>query len=161
VPDITPTKIEVYLFRRRGRRVEFLCLKRSGKGRLPGVWQPVTGGLKRGEPVFAGAAREVREEIGVTPRRWWTLEDVDIYLHPETGRARVMAMFAAELRASDRIRLSREHSAFEFRPAPGARRRYLWEGQRRGLESVRRQVLRGGSLAAALEITKTMKRYQR
>jgi 8-oxo-dGTP pyrophosphatase MutT (NUDIX family) len=161
VSDITPTKIEVYLFRRRGRRVEFLCLKRSARGRLPGVWQPVTGGLKRGEAPFAGAAREVREETGLRPRRWWTLEDVDIYLHPETGRARVMAMFAAELGARDRVTLSREHTSFEFRNAAGARRRYLWEGQRRGLESVRRQVLRGGPLAAALEITKTMKRFQR
>jgi 8-oxo-dGTP pyrophosphatase MutT (NUDIX family) len=62
---LRPTQIEVYLFRRRSGRVEFLCLKRAARGRLPGIWQPITGGLRRGEGAFAGAKREVREETGL------------------------------------------------------------------------------------------------
>ena len=158
MPDLRPTQIEVYLFRRRGRRIEFLCLKRAARERLPGVWQPVTGTLRRGEGALAGAAREVREETGLTPRRWWALEGVGIYFHPPTGRARVMAMFAAEVGASDRVVLSREHAAFTFLGAAAAGRRFLWAAQRRGLESVRREVLRGGELARALEVTQMMKR---
>src|SRR5438045_522053 len=111
VPDLRPTQIEVYLFRRRARRVEFLCLRRA-RGLLPGVWQPVTGGLRRREGVLAGAAREVREETGLSPRRWWALEGVGIYFDARAGLARVMAMFAAEVDPQDGVRLSREHEAF-------------------------------------------------
>jgi 8-oxo-dGTP pyrophosphatase MutT (NUDIX family) len=161
VPDLRPTQIEVYLFRRRAGRIEFLCLKRSARGRLGGVWQPVTGGLRRGEGAFAGAAREVREETGLSPRRWWALEGVGIYFHPPAGRARVMAMLAAEVGASDRVTLSSEHEAFVFLGAAAAGRRFLWEAQRRGLVSVRREVLRGGPLARALEVTWMMKRTRR
>ena len=67
--------IEVHLFRRAGRRVEFLCLRRARTRRLPGVWQPVTGKRRRGETAFAAARREVREETGLEPRRWWALEE--------------------------------------------------------------------------------------
>jgi len=161
VPDLTPTQIEVYLFRRRAGRVEFLCLKRAARGKLGGVWQPITGGLRRGEPALAGASREVREETGLSPRRWWALEGVGIYFYPPTGRARVMAMFAAEVGVADRVKLSREHEASAFLGAGPAGRRFLWEAQRRGLESVRREVLRGGPLASALEVTHMLKRTRR
>ena len=158
MPDLRPTQIEVYVFRRRAGRVEFLCLKRAARERLPGVWQPVTGTLRRGEGALAGAAREVREETGLDPGRWWALEGVGIYFHPPTGQARVMAMFAAEAGAADRVTLSREHAASEFLGAAAAGRRFLWAAQRRGLESVQREVLRGGALAGALEVTQMMKR---
>jgi len=161
VPDLRPTQIEVYLFRRRAGSVEFLCLKRSARGPLGGVWQPVTGGLRRGEGALAGAAREVREETGLIPRRWWALEGVGIYFHPPAGRARVMAMFAAEVGTNERVTLSREHADFAFLGAGPAGRRFLWEAQRRGLESVRREVLRGGPLARALEVTHMLKRTRR
>ena len=156
MPDLKPTKIEVYAFRRRGRKVEFLCLKRA-RGRLAGVWQPVTGSLERGEGALAGAAREFFEETGLRPRRWWALEGVGLYFDAPAGRARVMAMFAAEVRAGDRVKLSREHTDSAFLAPAAAGRRFLWEAQRRGLESVRREVLRGGALARALDVTREMK----
>jgi hypothetical protein len=69
-----------------------------------------------------------------------------------------MAMFAAEIGPRDGITLSREHEASAFLGAAAAGRRFLWEAQRRGLETVRREVLRGGPLARALEVTHRMKR---
>ena len=75
MPAIRCSHVEVYLFRRRGGKVEFLTLRRSpNRRKLPGVWQPVTGKLERGERAWASAAREVLEETGLKPRRWWTLE---------------------------------------------------------------------------------------
>ena len=68
-----------------------------------------------------------------------------------------MAMFAAEVKAGDRVKLSREHTDSAFLAPAAAGRRFLWESQRRGLESVRREVLRGGALARALEITREMR----
>jgi len=151
-PVLALSLIEVYVFRRRAGRIEFLCLRRSPKRILGGVWQPVTGKIRRGERAAAAAAREVREEIGLAPRKMWALESVTIYFDPAANRARVLPLFAAEIGPGDRVRLSPEHDAFGFLGARAAGGRFLWEAQRRGLLAVRREVLARPRLARALEI---------
>ena len=67
--------------------------------------------------------------------------------------------FAAEIGPGDRRAPVRASTTdWAFLPAAEAGRRYLWESQRRGLEDVKRQVLRGGALAAALEVTGLLER---
>jgi len=146
--------VEVHLFRRRGRKVEFLVLQRAPGRRLPHVWQPVTGKLKRGEGVLAGAAREVREETGLVPRRWWALESMVTYFDSRSGRAVLLPVLVAEVGLRDRVRLSREHRDHAFVNAAAAGRRFLWDQQRRALAALRREVLGGGRRAHALEITR-------
>ncbi|HVP15586.1 MAG TPA: NUDIX domain-containing protein, partial [Terriglobales bacterium] len=150
--------VEVYLFRTRARgartprRIEFLCLRRGRVAFLPGVWQPVTGKRRRGETSRVAALREVREETGLAPVRWWALEAPTVYYDAALDRVMALSLFAAEIAPDAQVRLSREHDAWAFLPAREAGRRFLWEAQRRGLEDVRRQVLRGGPLARTLEL---------
>ena len=144
--------IEVHLFRRSGRRLEFLCLRRARTRRLPGVWQPVTGKRRRGETALAAARREVREETGLEPRRWWALEEPTTIYQARRDEVIAIPVFAAEVAPRGRVRLSGEHDEWAFLPAREAGRRFLWETQRRAPEDVRRQVLRGGPLADALEL---------
>jgi dATP pyrophosphohydrolase len=155
----TSDHVEVYVFRRRGRRVEFLALRRAeGRRLLPGIWQPVTGQRRRGERALHTAAREVLEETGLRPSRWWALETVTLYLDASTDRLAVLPLFAAEVGPDDLVVPSKEHDAHAWLGARAAGERYLWESQRRGLDSVRRGVLRGGRLALALEVTNWLKR---
>ncbi len=56
-------KVQVYLFRRTDRAVEFLLLKRVQE--LRGFWQPITGTVEEGESPRQAARREVREETGL------------------------------------------------------------------------------------------------
>jgi 8-oxo-dGTP pyrophosphatase MutT (NUDIX family) len=152
VPRLDPSLIEVYVFRRRARRVEFLLLRRAPDRWLPGSWQPVTGGLRARERAVRGALREIREETGLSPRRLWRLETVSAWFDPPRDAVRVVILFAAEIGARDRVRLSGEHTAFRFAPARTAARQVVWDSQRRGLAAVGRQVLRGGARARVLEI---------
>jgi 8-oxo-dGTP pyrophosphatase MutT (NUDIX family) len=152
VSSLTCTHVEVYVFRRRAGRVEFLALRRAPGRSLPGVWQPVTGRLRRREPAARGAARELAEETGLAPLRWWALETLTLYIDAARDRVVVLPMFAAEVDAASRVRLSREHDRARFVPRASAARLFLWDAQRRGLDAVARQVLRGGALARALEI---------
>jgi lipoyl(octanoyl) transferase len=157
VTDLLQTHVEIYVFRRRADRVEFLCLRRSPGRRLEGVWQPVTGKIERGETSGAAALREVIEEIGIRPRRLWALESVSIYFDAELDRVKLLPMFAAEVGPRDPVRLSREHDAFRFLAARAAGARFLWEAQRRGLEAVRREVLARPRLACALDVTRKLR----
>lgn len=161
MPAVDCTFVEVYLFRRRGRRVEFLALRRAPGRRLGGVWQPITGHLRRGETALAGAVRELREETGFTPHRWWALEMMTLFYDTRHDCVRLEPLFAAEVAPDDQVRLSHEHDAWRFLPARQAGALYLWESQRRGLDAVRREVLRGGKLARAIEVTALVARRQR
>src|SRR5262245_24396159 len=99
VPRLDASLIEVYVFRKRGGRAEFLLLRRRPGRSLAGVWQPVTGKLRRGETAVRGAAREVREETGIRPKRWWRLETVRVTFDPVRDRLRIITRFAAEIPA--------------------------------------------------------------
>ena len=96
------------------------------------------------------------EETGLRPRRWWALETVTLYLDAAQERLVVLPLFAAEVGPDEGVRLSKEHDAFAWLGARAAGKRYLWESQRRALEAVRREVLRGDPLASALEVTERM-----
>jgi dATP pyrophosphohydrolase len=152
VPAIRSDHIEVYPFRRRGARVEFLALRRAPGRDLPGVWQPVTGKIERGESAFEAARREVLEETGLSPRRWWSLETMTVFFDAGSDAIRLLPLFAAELGARDIVRLSREHDDARFVSARIAAGLFLWNAQRRGLDAVRREALQRGALSRALEL---------
>ena len=140
------------MFRRRRGTAEFLALRRAVGRALPGVWQPVTGKLKRGETAFAAARREVREETGLSPFRWWSLETPTLYFDPGRDLVVALPLFAAEVQANASVKLADEHQDARFFTARSAGELYLWHAQRRGLEAVAAQVLAGGTLAQALAI---------
>ncbi|MFI5370946.1 MAG: NUDIX pyrophosphatase [Candidatus Eisenbacteria bacterium] len=159
---IASDKVEVHLVRPGGRRAppsslrnsRFLILRRSPDRRtLGGVWQPVTGGIERGETAWQAAAREVREETGLEPVRWWALEHLSFYYEPDTDACVVLPVFAAELAGGSRPRLSDEHDAWMFVSAASARRRVLWDAQRQAIDAVVREILSGRAGARARDIT--------
>ena len=148
------THVEVYVFRRRARRVELLTLRRAGHRRvLPGVWQPVTGKRNRGERSLTAAVREVHEETGLVPARWWSLKWVTLYWDAATDALRALPVFAAEVAADAGVRLSDEHDAWRYLSFARAAPRFLWDSQRRALRAVQDEVLRSASRAAYIEVT--------
>lgn len=161
MPDLAVNHVEVYVFRRQGRRVEFLALRRAPGRKLAGVWQPVTGKIQLLETIAEAGRREVREEIGVVPERMWRLEHTSIHVDARGRSLEVLPLLAAEVGARASIRLSKEHSEWRFVTAGVAARLYLWDSQRRGLEAVRRQVLPAGDLARALELNPKVARRSR
>ena len=156
LPRVIPvscTQVEVHVFRQRGKRLELLLIRRSPQRSLAGVWQPVTGGIKRGEHAIAAAAREVLEETGLTPLRWWALEHLAAFYEPARDMIRVVPVFAAEVAWTDPVQLSDEHDQYAFMTLAAARKRVLWATQRQALDALRDEVLSGSAGGAAREIT--------
>jgi dATP pyrophosphohydrolase len=153
VIPISCTQVEVHVFRRRGKRLEMLLIRRSPERSLAGVWQPVTGGIEEAENSMAAAAREVFEETGLTPIRWWALERPATFYEPARDRIRVVPVFVAEVEWADPVHLSHEHDRYAFVPPAEARKRVLWATQREAIETVQAEVLSGSAGGMAREIT--------
>lgn len=144
--------IEVHLFRRRGRRVEFLLIRRAADRTLAGVWQPVTGGIEKREATWRAAAREVLEETGLIPIRWWALEYLSLFYLIARDEVTAVPTFAAEVAWTDTVTLSHEHDRYAFVSPAEAARRVLWATQRHAMRAVREEILVRPS-ASAREIT--------
>ncbi len=137
--------VETYVFRRRGRGFQILCLRRAPGIPLPGVWQPVTGKKRRGERALLAAAREVREETGLEPIRWWGLETMSMWFESANERFVMLPIYAAEIDARAEVQLSREHADFAWLTPRAAGARFAWETQRRALVAIEREVWRSRS----------------
>ena len=156
MPPVIPvscTQVEVHVFRRRGKRLELLLLRRASQRSLPGVWQPVTGGIEQDEPVLRAAAREVLEETGLTPLRWWALEHLATFYDPGQDVVRVVPVLVAEVAWTDRVDLSAEHDRYAFVSLAQASRRVLWKTQRQAIQAIRDEVLSGVASGTARDVT--------
>ncbi len=136
--------VEVAPFRFADNAPEFLLLKRTNAdGTYPGIWQIVTGTMHEGELPLHAALRELGEETGLAPWRFWVVPYVDVFYDHRRDEVSAIPFFAAQLRPDDEPALSAEHVAWAWLSFDQAARRLVWPGQRKGLEIVRTSIING------------------
>ena len=113
----------------------------------------MTGGIERKESVLRAAAREVREETGLTPLRWWALERLATFFDPAHDHIRVVPVFAAEVAWTDPVYLSDEHDRYAFVSPAIARRRVVWATQRHAIAALLSEIVSGASGESARDVT--------
>lgn len=126
--------VDVYVLCGTGTAMQCLILRRAPGGVRPGSWETVHGRIDAGETPDQAALRELREETGIAPLRFYNLSRVDaFYLHRSDEVALIPAFVALVDTDADPV-LSEEHDRAEWLSLDAAQARFTWPRERRALE---------------------------
>ena len=143
--------IEAHIFRETEKGIEFLLLKRSEGQPYPGLWQMVTGKIKSNEKAYQTALREIKEETGLTPVQFWVAPTVNSFYEPIGENICLIPVFAARVE-SDKIKLSSEHTEYQWVDKSAAQKLLAWEGQRKAVQIIEDYFLSEKSFLHFVEI---------
>ena len=144
--------VAVYAFRYREHGPELLLLRRSPGREMAGSWQPVYGHMEPGETAVRTAWRELLEEAGLRPIRFYQLSSVDTFYIASQDTIHHCTYFAAEIEPDAVVQLDHEHDAFDWHGIERVAERLMWPGQRRMLHELREEILAAGPALLALAI---------
>lgn len=126
--------IDLYPYRLTGESVEFLLLKRA-KGKIyQDQWRMIGGKVKDGESYWKAALRELAEETGLKPIKYWTIPSVNSFYEHSTDTIHHIPAFAAELEPGSTPVLDDEHTEFGWFSLKKALEEIPWPEQKRLLE---------------------------
>ncbi|MHB1685767.1 MAG: NUDIX hydrolase [Ignavibacteriaceae bacterium] len=134
--------VEAHIFRKQGKQLQFLLLKRAEKEIYPGLWQMVSGKLKKNEKAFSAALRELKEETGLTPEKFWVAPNINSFYNPSDDSVTVIPVFAALVDSKSQVKISREHSEFKWVSVNEAKKKLAWQGQRKSVEIIAEYYLK-------------------
>jgi dATP pyrophosphohydrolase len=136
VTDIRLCFVDTLVLRGSGAQLEVLVLRRGPHGRNPGSWETVHGTIEPGETPVHASLRELEEETGLRPERFYNVSRIEGFYQHTTDVLAIIPVFAAFVAAGAAPRLSAEHDAFAWLPPADAARRFAWPRERRALDDI-------------------------
>lgn len=136
MPEILSKYIECYVYRKLKNGIKYLILKRSSeKYPFPGIWQIVTGRFEDEEKAYETAFREVKEETGLTPVKFFVAPRMNEFYTPHNDKIYLIPVFVAEVE-DDKIVLSGEHTDFKWVKYKKAFKKIHWYSQKENLKVI-------------------------
>lgn len=123
--------IDAYPYRMHNGEPEFLILKRSEKKIYANQWRMVGGKVKDGEKYYEAALREIKEETGLEPVKFWTVPSVNRFYEASTDSINSIPGFAAEIEYGAHLKLDDEHSEYKWVHINAVASYIKWPEQRR------------------------------
>jgi len=152
MPEIISRVVDCHVFRMEKEKPLYLLMKRSEKVIYAQSWRMIGGKIEKAEKAYETALREVKEETGLTPVKFWAVPYVNSFYEPSHDRVNIIPVFAAAVN-SERVRLSKEHTAFEWMDFDRALESLPWPAQKEGLRIVHEFIVAGKLVAQFLEIS--------
>ena len=145
--------VEVCVFKFRQDKPLYLLLHRSKDEKIyPRIWQLISGSIEDGEKAYEAAFRELQEETGLRPLRFWVVPFANTFYDPDHDAVNVSPMFAAQVDEMSNPTLSREHEESGWFPVDEALAMLVWPGQRGGLQIVHQYITQGEKAARLVEL---------
>ena len=141
--------MDTYALRGAGPTLEVLALRRGAHGRNVGSWETVHGTIEPGETPVQASLRELREETGLVPDKFYNLSRTEAFYQHKRDEVALIPVFAAFVARSATVKLSAEHDRAEWRTARDAAGRFAWPRERKAMEDILSIV--GGGDAGLLE----------
>lgn len=141
--------MDTYALRGAEASLEVLALRRGPHGRNIGSWETVHGTIEPGETPVQASLRELREETGLVPEKFYNLSRTEAFYQHKTDELALIPVFAAFVASSASVKLSAEHDRAEWLKARDAAARFAWPRERRAMDDILSIV--GGGDAGLLE----------
>ena len=141
--------VDTYALRGAGESLEVLVLRRGPNGRNPGSWETVHGTIEAGETPVAASLRELREETGLVPQKFYNLSRTEAFYQHRTDQLAMIPVFAAFVAPDASVTLSVEHDRAEWLRLRDAAGRFAWPRERRAVDDILSIV--GGGDAGLLD----------
>ena len=141
--------VDTYALRGAGEQLQVLVLRRGPRGRNPGSWETVHGTIESGETPVQASLRELREETGLVPQKFYNLSRSEAFYQHKTDELVMIPVFAAFVAPDAVVKISAEHDHAEWLNARDAAERFAWPRERRAVDDILSIV--GGGDAGLLE----------
>jgi dATP pyrophosphohydrolase len=128
--NVITGSISTYVFTMLHGRPAFLVLLRAPGLAHAGTWQAVHGMIDAGEAAYAAAWREMREETGLVPDRFFKTDYVESFYSEHTDAVHLVPAFAAHVAGAPAVTVSEEHTDYAWCQLDEALQRFVWPSQR-------------------------------
>jgi dATP pyrophosphohydrolase len=150
--QIVSDLIEAHIFHKSVDGIEFLLLKRAERSIYPGLWQMVTGKMKKNEPAYKAALREIKEETGMVPVKFWVAPNINSFYDQSRDVISNLPVFVCRVAEDSDVLLSEEHCKFQWAKPEIAKHLLAWPGQKKSVDIITEYFSDEKSLLKFIEI---------
>lgn len=123
--------VDVYPYRSKAGKNEFLIVKRSSHKIYAGQWRMIGGKIEEGEMAWEAGLRELKEETSNVPNLFWVLPSLNHFYNHRSNNIELIPAFAARLEYDSEIVLNEEHTEYKWIKCSKMEQFVPWPEQRR------------------------------
>jgi dATP pyrophosphohydrolase len=105
------------------------------------TWQMVSGVLEKAETATQAALREIKEETGLIPDRFYSADDVEIFYEFRKDRMILVPVFVGFIDKEQKVILSEEHVEYKWVTADEADDYLIFNHQKQMLRKIEEQFV--------------------
>jgi dATP pyrophosphohydrolase len=126
-------------------------MKRASERIYAGIYHCVHGKILPGEMAWETALREMSEETGLSPVRFWVADFTSSFYEAAEDRMNLVPVFAAEVE-KELVKIGQEHESYDWLSLEDAVEQVSWENHKRALRAIARMMQKGFEAKKWLEI---------